>query len=164
MGNCVSTGDPHITTFDHMKFDLYDLGKYTMVKSRDNTLNVPDFEIQIVTSPYGKVSQTESAEIQIPSRDGSRDLTLTINRDGTASITADGEKSDLVEQSTNDFTFKKIGGFQKLTVWNGVTISHSDEWHFVFRVPIIYQENVEGLCGDYNQVYFSQAPKLYFII
>ena len=95
-GQCISTGDPHITTFDHMKFDLYDLGKYTLAKSVDNTINVPDFEIQIETSPYGKVSQTESAELRITSRDGSRDLLFAINRDGSATITTDGETSDLV--------------------------------------------------------------------
>jgi len=50
-GRCISTGDPHLRTFDGLTYDHYRIGDYVLVKSR-----IRDFEIHVRTHRCFRVS------------------------------------------------------------------------------------------------------------
>ena len=47
MGECKSTGDPHVVTFDGAQMDVYSTGKYVLAQSNDLLEDVPDFRVSI---------------------------------------------------------------------------------------------------------------------
>ena len=149
LGMCQSSGDPHVKTFDGVQNDVYGVAKYIFSETTDAIEDVPDFEVIMETAPYGQVSITGAAHLRFRSPDGATEYIITTDLDGGATITVDGQTSDLVDQINESFEFRRFPGRVKVTTWFGLWINH-EGWTLSLHVPAVYQGNIRGICGNYN--------------
>ena len=151
MGRCVAKGDPHLTSFDGKHFDIYGIGTYKFIESREES-GLPPFAIHMETEQFrdSRFSSVKSTEITFKSKNGQTEYNIITTTAGPAQIFANGKMVDLVEQSNEDFSFKRFTKRKvQIITWFGLTIDHT-RMILDVQVPSIFKSHLVGLCGDYD--------------
>ena len=154
-GSCTVYGDPHVSTFDNAKNDVFGTGEYLLAQhgiDRDGSCNAAGgdeycWSVIIDNEATGQASSLNGVTFYV--KQGEMEGTVTCSRDNCE---VDGAPApfaravDLNMYTNDDDKFE--------AVWKipgaGVIMKYvADHW-FELKVAAMYKEKVEGICGQYD--------------
>ena len=153
LATCVGAGDPHITTFDGVKLDVYGVADFTFAEfnSADHpTADNLQWSVTMTTSPLGKVSTTKTWTLIVSTDNYSYSISLT--RHATFDFQFNFNDGSITTQDE----FEKYINFSKrgktLSVWTPIglilTVKRS---RGSLHVPIAFRDKTQAFCGNCNQ-------------
>ena len=146
---CKAQGDPHLTTFDNAKIDVYGIAQYVMAEHNGTDDGMPYFKVLMNTQPVRHVSRIEYMYLTFPAKDGTL-LEIETDAYGGAQIYMNGAWVKLNPQNTADFQVKKIRKLLRVQTWFGLTIWHKKSKYSI-QAPAFYRKHTFGLCQNSNE-------------
>ncbi|XP_063798275.1 IgGFc-binding protein [Pseudophryne corroboree] len=142
-GQCVAWGDPHITSFDNVYYDLQTTCPSTLVRLKGHYGN---YMVTVDKEPYGHSAVTKSVTVTIG------DHVLRLERGRTWSIVVNEERYNLPYQSQNrQFWINEEGNHVIIQAKDGFKVMSDRQYCVSVWVPSTYAGITEGLCGNYNK-------------
>ena len=146
---CNGWGDPHITTFDRAKIDVFGTAQYLLSEHDGTGTNDAPFKILMNTVAYKSISVMNFLYTSFKSRTGVW-IEVETGNDGSSSYyTKNTGWVPLISQKNDDFQFDKAHLKMTLTTWFGLEIVHNKHW-FQLRVPGYYNSGCTGICQNKN--------------
>ncbi|KAM3923113.1 IgGFc-binding protein-like [Leptodactylus fuscus] len=146
---CVSTGDPHYTTFDGRKFDFMGSCTYQLTglcPSMDP--NLTPFQVTIQNDRRGSktVSYTKSVTLEVYNK------TITLTRDHPNRVLVNGVAKFIpLSLESNKIKVFMKGEHAFVRTDFEVTINYNWDNYGRVMVPNTYANSLCGLCGNFNQ-------------
>jgi len=152
-GSCTVYGDPHVSTFDNAKNDVFGTGEYVLAQhgfNRDGTIDSVGGEefawsVIIDNEATGQASSLNGVNFYL--KQGAIEGNVHCSRDSCISSNSDFAAAVELETYTNDDN-------QFEAVWKipgkGVLMKYVANHWFDLRVAAMYKEKVEGICGQYD--------------
>ncbi|XP_072024326.1 uncharacterized protein [Amphiura filiformis] len=149
---CVASGDPHINTFDCVKFEYHGVCSYTLVKNCDDGLE--NFEIIGEFHRLAYHHRLSVIKKMLITCQG-----MNIELDGAFGVTIDGTK-----MTTDTFvlpcaTINRYCNAVVVTMSNGITIYWSRPFRAVIEIAPEVTETLSGilcgLCGNNNGIRYD---------
>ncbi|KAG8570029.1 hypothetical protein GDO81_014653 [Engystomops pustulosus] len=146
---CISTGDPHYTTFDGKKFDFMGTCTYQLTGLCPlMDPNLTPFQVKVQNERRGSrtASYTKSLTLEVYNQ------TITLTRDYPQRVLVNGVAKFLPFSLASN----KIKAFMKgehafIRTDFEVTVNYNWDNYGRVMVPNTYAENLCGICGNYNQ-------------
>jgi len=147
---CSSRGDPHLKTFDGLRYDQYSTGTYYLVRDTTGTLVVqarqaPFHKNSRVTSNHAVVIKYGSSVISFVGKPGQQKLNVKVLSDGLdngVQVTNVGSRYTV---SLPDGSFLRLQYFQNYR--HKVVYINID-----VKLSGLFFNSVTGLCGNFDDV------------
>ncbi|XP_063798279.1 IgGFc-binding protein-like isoform X2 [Pseudophryne corroboree] len=145
---CISTGDPHYTTFDGQKYDFMGTCIYQMTEVCIPDPNLTPFRVKIQNEKRGgkDVSYTKSVTLEAYNQ------TITLTRDYPHRVVVNGV-ANYIPWSMKSNKIKTFMNGEHAFVRTDFDVTVNYNWDNYARVivPNTYAEALCGLCGNFNQ-------------
>ena len=147
---CKAYGDPHITTFDNAKIDVYGRAQYLYSASNGTLEGAPQFKILANTEPIRHVSRNSKIYVSFPLQSGEM-IEFELDTSGKPHfyMKATGWKRAYPQRS-NEFKFRQRGKKQILRTWFGLIVNLRGR-NLRIIAPAFYDGQTYGLCQNKNQ-------------
>ncbi|XP_075047174.1 IgGFc-binding protein-like [Mixophyes fleayi] len=144
---CVSSGDPHYTTFDGKKYDFMGTCIYEMSGVCTSDPKLIPFQVKVQNEKRGSkdVSYTKSVTLEVYNQ------SITLTRDHPHRILVNGVV-DYIPWSLNSKKIKAFMNGEHAFVRTDFDVTVNYNWDNYARVmvPNTYADSLCGLCGNFN--------------
>uniref|UniRef100_K7FN87 VWFD domain-containing protein n=1 Tax=Pelodiscus sinensis TaxID=13735 RepID=K7FN87_PELSI len=144
---CSASGHPHYLSFDGVPFDFQGTCTYILAKTCTDSSNLTPFTIRIEKESWGSgnVSVAKQVSIQVYG------ITLTLLQNRQGLIMVDGVSHNLpLVVAEGQLQAYQHGGNMLVQTDFGLTVSYDLVYQARVTVPVNYQGQTCGLCGNYN--------------
>ncbi|XP_048475959.1 zonadhesin-like [Rhincodon typus] len=150
-GTCIVSGDPHYITFDNRKFTFLGTCTYTLARNCHNKTG-PWFSIEGKNEERGLPGATYLRKLYI-TIDG---ITITLMKNRRIMV---GQTRVRLPKEVGRVQLSQSGQYVMLQTDFGLKLQY-DGNHFVkITVPSSYNNQMCGLCGDFNGDYIDDYQK-----
>ncbi|XP_077193119.1 IgGFc-binding protein [Paroedura picta] len=144
---CSASGDPHYISFDGFRFDFQGTCTYTLVEASKTNSTLTPFTINVENAAWGngKVSVTKMVSVEV------YNFTLVLMQNKKGQVKVNGLFQPLpVTLSGGQLRVYQHG--TKVVIQTGFALLASYDLVYDVRVtvPGSYQNQLGGLCGNYN--------------
>ncbi|KAJ6663879.1 hypothetical protein lerEdw1_009960 [Lerista edwardsae] len=144
---CAVTGGVHYITFDQSSFDFHGTCTYTLAKTKTNNQNPTPFTVNVENGlrKDGKISAPKMVSVNVYG------ITLTLLKDKPAQVKVDNSLY-LLPVTLSGGQLKAYLQGTKVVIQSdfGLLVSYDLAFHVTVTIPGNYQDQVGGLCGNYN--------------
>uniref|UniRef100_A0A670JHY8 Fc fragment of IgG binding protein n=1 Tax=Podarcis muralis TaxID=64176 RepID=A0A670JHY8_PODMU len=144
---CSASGDPHYLSFDGLAFDFQGTCIYTLARASGNSRGLNPFIVNVENEAWadGKASVTKMVSVRVYGVT----LTLLQNKDGQVRV--NGLFYNLpITVSADRIRVYQHGTEVLIEIDFGLIVTYDLVYDIKVTVPSTYQNQVEGLCGNYN--------------
>ncbi|KAK2155929.1 hypothetical protein LSH36_226g00004 [Paralvinella palmiformis] len=142
---CIISGDPHYKTIDGKQIHFQGACKYNLLSRSEANNGIPDFKI------FGRNQRRgDNKNVAYPDYFEIHYLSYVIKLKRDSAVTVNDEVVYPDRSFAPHFKITKNGQFTRFESTDGLIIDFDGSWIGLIKVPDIYKEKVDGLCGNYD--------------